>query len=157
VVQAGLTKFRQNQYGQTSIKIGDSAYKTIAQPVIPYLARPYQYVSPYVEKADHLGDQTLSKMDERWPVVKKPADEIYTDAKNVVLYPYHRGLEGKDHVFSVYSAECKKVGGEGLMTTTKALISTVVLISSDTISWVGEFLAARKAEAKEATSEKVSS
>jgi hypothetical protein len=155
VVQAGLTKFRQNQYGQTSIKIGDSAYKTIAQPVMPYLARPYQYVSPYVEKADHIGDQTLAKMDERWPVVKKPADELYADAKSVVLYPLHKSMEGKDHVFSVYSAECKKVGGEGLVTTTKALISTAVLISSEAISWVGQLLAARKAEAKDAANDKV--
>jgi len=156
VVQAGLTKFQQNQYGQRSIKIGDSAYRNIAQPVMPYLARPYQFVSPYVEKADHLGDQTLSKVDERWPVVRKPTDEIYTNAKNVVLYPYHKGMEGKDHVFGLYSAECQKIGGDGLITTTKALISTAVLVSSEALSWVGQMLAARKEEAK-VTSEKAGS
>jgi hypothetical protein len=153
VISDGVTTFKENQYGQKSLQLGDSAYKTFAKPVLPYFSKPYQYVSPYVIKADSLGDQTLSQIDQRFPVVKKPTGELYTDAKNVVLLPYRKGLEGKDHVLKTYSDEVKKVGGESIVTYSKALVTTALIVSSETISWVGSFLSVKKAEAKDAAKE----
>lgn len=150
VINDSVKTFKENSYGQKSIQLGDSAYKTFAQPVLPYFSKPYQYVSPYVKKADSFGDTTLSKVDARFPIVKKPTGELYADAKSVVFFPYRKGMESKDHFVTTYSDEYKKVGGDGIVTYGKALISTTIIITSETVSWVGEFLTAKKAEAKDA-------
>ena len=101
-----------------------------------------------------MGDQTLSKVDQRFPAIKKPTDELYADAKSLVLLPYNKGLEGRDHVLGVYSAECKRVGGENLVTYSKALVNTVFAIGGETIGWVGNFLGAKRTEIKEMANEK---
>jgi hypothetical protein len=152
VVSDGLSYFKQNPYGARSIELGDSAYQTFAKPVIPYLAKPYEYVSPYVQKADQLGDQALSKVDERVPALKKPTGELWTDGKNIVFFPYRKSLETKEHVFGVYNSEYKKVGGEGIVTYGKAAITTSLVITTETLTWIGEYLKASKAKVKDASS-----
>jgi hypothetical protein len=91
---------RTNDYGQWSIKLGDSTYKTFAAFVIPWLSKPYEYVSPYITKADSFGDKTLNSLDEHFPTVKKPTAELYNDIKGIILLPYHRGLGGLNHIFA---------------------------------------------------------
>lgn len=154
MVKDGVTTFQNNQLGQKSIRLGDTAYRSLAEPVLPYLNKPYGYVWPYLEKADQLGDQTLSKVDQRFPAIKKPTDELYADAKTLVLLPYNKSLEGRDHVLGVYTAECKRLGGENLVTYSKALVGTVVAIGGETIGWVGNLLGTKRAEIKELVNEK---
>lgn len=154
VIKDGVTTFQNNQYGQKSIQLGDTAYRRLAQPVISYLSKPYQYVFPYIERADQLGDQTLTRVDQRFPAVKKPTDELYADARNLVLLPYHTGLQGKEHVLGVYSAECKKLGGDSLLAYSKALVGTVFTIGGETLDWVGAYLNARKGDARDIANEK---
>ncbi|KAI1404427.1 hypothetical protein F4819DRAFT_447452 [Hypoxylon fuscum] len=151
VISDGIAYFKGNPYGQKSIELSDSAYKTFAKPVIPYFAKPYQYVSPYVKKADLIGDDALTKIDERLPALKKPTDELITDGKNFIFFPVRKGLETKDHVFDVYGSEYKKVGGDGLVTSGKALISTGIVVTSETLTWIGDLLRAGKVQAKEAS------
>ena len=150
MINDGVTTFKGNQLGQKTIQLGDSAYQTFAKPVLPYFSRPYQYVSPYVKKADSIGDQTLSKIDEKFPVITKPTGELYSDAKGLALLPVRKGLEGKDHVVKTYSNEYKKDGKPGLITYGRALVSTAFIISHETLSWVGSFLNAKKADVKNA-------
>jgi len=119
------------------------------------LAKPYQYVSPYVAKADSLGASTLSKIDTTFPVVKKPTGEIYDNAKGYAFFPVAKVTEGKDYIFKTFNSEVKKVGGEGLITKGKAAVTTTLIVSSDALSWLSNFLAAKKAETKEVVSEKV--
>lgn len=157
LISDGVSTFKSNPYGQKSIELGDSAYKTInsyAKPVYSYIAKPYQYVEPYVKKADDLGDKTLSKVDEKFPVVKKPTGELYADAKSLVFLPIRTAQSGKDHVLSTYNAECKKVGGESIVTYTKALVSTALIITYETLNQVSTFLSAKKEETKIAIEEK---
>lgn len=123
--------------------------------MLPYFAKPYGYVSPYVQKADSFGDATLGKLDERFPVVKKQTGDLYKDTRGLILLPYHKGLEGKDHVFDVYSSELKKMEPQGLVAQGKAAVTTVLVVSTETLSWIGSFLSAKKAEASQAVSEKV--
>lgn len=87
-------------------------------------------------------------------MVKKPTGELYADAKTVVLLPYRKGMEGKEHVFKLYSSEYEKVGGEGLVTHAKTFITTVLIVTSETLSWVGRVLQTKKDEAKETVNEK---
>ncbi|KAK7948127.1 uncharacterized protein PG986_009013 [Apiospora aurea] len=150
LVNDALATIKKNPYGQKSIEIGDSAYQTFAKPLLSIFAKPYEYVSPYVKKADHLGAGALNKIDERLPVLKKPTNELYAEGKQVVFYPVVKGKETTDHVFSIYNSECKKVGGEGVVTYGKALISTGLVITSETLDWIGDILRAGKAKAKEA-------
>ena len=146
-----LSSIKQNPYGQKSIELGDTAYQTLAKPVIPYLSRPYQYVSPYVKKADALGDQVLSKVDERLPALKKPTGELWTDGKDFVLFPVRKGTETRDHLLAVYNAEYKNAGGEGVVTLAKALVTTGLVVSHEALNWLSEYLSASKTKVKEAS------
>lgn len=154
LVQDGVSTIQSNHLGAKSIQMTDTAYRRLAGPVLPWLARPYQYVSPYVERADQLGSETLARVDERFPAIKKPTGELYADAKNLVLLPYNKGLEGKDHVMNVYSEECRKLGKENFVTYSKALVGTAFTIGGETYNWVNDFIAARKTEAANGTATK---
>lgn len=155
IISDGVTTFKSNPYGQRSLQLSDSAYKTFAQPVLPYFAKPYQYVSPYIKKADDLGDKTLSKVDERFPVVMKPTNELYADTRNLVLLPYRVGIAGKDHVFSTYDSEKKKIGGDNLITYGKALLSTALIVSTEAVVTVSGYLNNKKETVKSSVDEKV--
>lgn len=158
IVHDGVETFKSNPYGQRSLQLGDSAFQTFAAPVLPYLSKPYQYVEPYVKKADDLGDKALGKVDERWPVVKKPTGELYSDARSIVLFPYHKAFEGKDHVFSVYTSEHKKAGGEngsGLILPVKAAVATALVLTAETVRFIGEFLSTKKAQTHQVIDNKV--
>lgn len=157
VINDSVKTFKQNPYAQRSLQLGDTAYKTFAQPVLPYFSKPYQYVSPYVKKVDSLGDQTLSHVDAHFPVVKKRTGELYADAKSAVLFPLRKGKESKDHVLATYGEERKKVGGpEGsIVNYGKALVSTTLVLANETLAYLSSFLAARKAEAKAEVQDKV--
>lgn len=150
MVSDSLSYIKKNPYGQKSMALGDSAYQTFAKPVIPYFSRPYEYVSPYVKKADLIGDQVLTKVDERLPILKKPTEEIWTDGKNFVFFPVRKGTETRDHVFKIYNSEYKNVGGDGIVTYGKAAITTSLIVSHEALSWLGEYLRAGKAKTKEA-------
>ncbi|KAL7624209.1 hypothetical protein AAE478_005768 [Parahypoxylon ruwenzoriense] len=149
VVSDGIAYFKGNPYGQKSIELGDSAFKTFAKPVIPYFTKPYQYVSPYVKKADLIGNDALTKIDEHVPALKKPTSELWADGKDFALLPVRKGLETKDHVIDIYSSEYKKVGGDGLVASGKALVSTGLVVTSEALAWIGELLKSGKVQAKE--------
>jgi len=155
VVSDSISAFKSNPLGAKSLSLSEQGYNALAKPVLPYLAKPYQYVSPYVAKADSLGASTLSKIDTTFPVVKKPTGEIYDNAKGYAFFPVAKVTEGKDYIFKTFNSEVKKVGGEGLITKGKAAVTTTLIVSSDALSWLSNFLAAKKAETKEVVSEKV--
>ena len=156
LIASGVNTIKTNEYTQRPIRLGDSVYQTFAAPVIPWFAKPYEFVSPYVSKADSFGDKTLEKLDERFPVVKKPTEELYNDTKVLIMLPYRKGIEGKDHVFQIYSSEFKKNDQQpGLRAYGKAAVTTALVVSSETLSWVSSFLSAKKQQAAEITNEKI--
>lgn len=111
-----------------------------------------------MKKADDLGDKALAKVDERWPVVKKPTDELYSGAKGIVLFPYNKAFEGKDHVLSIYTSEYKKAGGEngsGLILTGKAAVATAFVLTGETVKFIGDFLSQKREQAHHAVDNKV--
>lgn len=158
MVHDSVETFKSNPYGQKSIQLGDSAFQTFAAPVLPYLSGPYQYFEPYFKKADDLGDKALAKVDEKFPVVKKPTKELYTEAKGLVFFPLNKGLEGKDHVLDVYSNEYKKAGGDngfGLILSGKAAVATALVITGETVRFIGDFLSKKKEQAEHNVENKV--
>jgi len=158
VISDSISTFKSNPYGAKSIDIFTTSSTKgleLTKPLHPYFTKPYQYVSPYVKKADSLGDSTLSTIDSKFPVVKKPTGELYNDGKSFVFFPLKKGTEGKEYVFGVFGSEKKKVGGEGLVTVAKATVATGLVVSSDALSWISTFLSKKKAEVKEVTNEKL--
>lgn len=157
VVSDGIHTFKTNEYGQRSLKLGDSAYQTFAAPVMPWLAKPYEYVSPYVTRADSFGDKALNHIDERFPVVKKPTGEIYNDTKGLIFLPYNKAFEGRDHVLDIYSTEVKKNGeqGAGYFGYGKAAVTTALVVSNETLNWLSTYFHVKKAEATQAANDKV--
>ncbi|KAI3552715.1 uncharacterized protein CCOS01_13888 [Colletotrichum costaricense] len=154
VVHDGVVTFRNHPVGKKSLVYSDSAYKTFAEPLLPYFARPWGYLRPYAEKADNLGDQALTKVDERFPVVKKPTEELYAGAKGIIALPIRTGVEAKDHVLKTFSQQKKKVGSENVVAYGKALIGTALITTSELIIWVGDVIHYKKEEAKEVVNEK---
>merc|ERR1712093_858980 len=143
VISDSISTFKSNPYGAKSLSI------------TPSLSKPYQYVPPYITKADSLGDSTLSTIDSKFPVVKKPTGELIDNGKAIVFFPLKKGTEGKEYVVGVYGSECKKVGGEGIVTWGKAAIATGLVVGGDAYGWLSGFLAGKKAEAKEVSNEKL--
>jgi hypothetical protein len=96
-----------------------------------------------VRRADSLGDKALGRVDETFPAIRKPTGELYADAKSIVFFPLNKGLD-------TYGQERKKLGGgDGVITYSKALVSTAFVLSAETLAWVGGFLAAKKQEVSE--------
>jgi len=154
VVNDGLSTFRSNQYGQRSIALTDSVYKKLAVPLLPYLAGPFQYVQPYVKKADDLGDKTLCNLEERFPQVKKPTNELVDDAKTLTSLPLCVGQTGKEHVVNTFEEEFKKTEGSSLTSYGKAAITTAMLLGFETLNMVRTYLSNRGKQAQETVSEK---
>jgi len=80
---------------------------------------------------------------------------LYDNATGVAFFPLRKGLEGKDYVFKTYNSEVKKVGGDGIVTLGKAAVTTTLIVSSDALSWLSNFLSAKKAETKEVANDKL--
>jgi hypothetical protein len=155
VVSDGLDKFKSYEYGQKSIQIGDSAYKNFAAPLLPWFSKPYEYVSPYVNRADSLGAQTLEKLDEQFPVVKKPTADLYNDTKHLIFLPLNKGLEGKDHVYQIYLEEYKKNERGGFVNQGLAAVTTVFVVSNETLGWLSSFMATKKQQGSHVINEKI--
>jgi len=154
VVSDSVTTFKKNPYGAKSLELTTQGYEKVGKPIVSYLQGPYQYVSPYVKKADSIGDSTLSTIDDRFPVVKKPTDQLYEHAQAILFFPLKKGNEGRDHFLSTYKGEVKKVGGDGLVTYGQAALGTSIILVRETLGWLSQFLSQKKTEAKEVTSEK---
>ncbi|CCU75388.1 unnamed protein product [Blumeria hordei] len=157
VISDGITTITSNPYGAKSISITTTSYEKISKPLLPYLRTPIAYITPYAARADSLGNNTLSSFESRFPVVKKPTEELYAEGKAVVFFPLQKGFEGKDYVLNVYGSEKNKVGGEGLIKYGKAAIATGLVVSSEALNWLNGFLATKVDQTKEVKSEKIGS
>ncbi|KAK4228949.1 hypothetical protein QBC38DRAFT_360664 [Podospora fimiseda] len=147
-VQDGVRTYKNTTLGQKSLELGGAAYQGLANNVFPYLRKPYEYISPYVERVDAIGDQTLSKIEEKFPVVKKPASEIVEDTKKVVFFPLRIGQSGRDYIFSVYQAEANKIEGNPVVVHSKAAIVTAITLTTESLIAAKDYMTSAKEEVK---------
>ncbi|EDN09395.1 predicted protein [Histoplasma mississippiense (nom. inval.)] len=90
---------------------------------------------PYGQKSLQLADQGESK--DRFPIVKKDTETIKGALKGYIHMPFRVVEEGKKHVLQVYSAEYKNCGGgEGYVAAGKAVITTGLTITSESLEWL---------------------
>ena len=149
IISDAISTFKSNPYSAKSL--------SFVRSTIDSLSKPYEYVSLYIKKADSLGDATLSTLDNKYPCIKKPTEEIYEYGKSIAILPLKRGNETKEYVLGTYEEEVKKVGCKGLFTYGKAAVATGLIISGDAYSLLVSFLGAKKeAKAKEAVIDETS-
>ncbi|KAI9791189.1 MAG: hypothetical protein M1816_004181 [Peltula sp. TS41687] len=157
VVCDSITTFKSNPIGQISLDLADQSYATFAKPVLPLLSRPYQYVSPYVHKADSMADHGLSKVEETFPIVKTPTGEIANKVLGTIFYPARVAYEGTDYVFKKYGDQYRNIdGGNGLVRSSKAAVATGLVVTSESLNWLSQYVGAKKEQAKQVAGEKMS-
>jgi hypothetical protein len=155
VVSDSISTYKNNPYGAKSISLASDAYSRFFVPFQPYLQTPYSFVAPYLAKADSLGDQGLTHVDQRFPIVKEETSSLKDRMQGAVFFPVKLATDGKQYIFKTYDDEYKKTGGKGLGTTVKAVISTELKVTADVFQWVADFLSQRKQDAKSLTNEKL--
>ena len=68
--------------------------------------------------------------------------------------PLRLAGDGKNYVSETYSSEYKKCGGAGLVSGGKAMITTGLVVTSDSLAWLSNFLAQKTEQTKEVAKEK---
>jgi hypothetical protein len=156
VVSDSIKTIKDNPYGAKSIDLTNAGYAKFVKPTLPYFETPASYAKPYVAKADELGDKFLSKFDEQVPIVKSETKDIQNTVFSYVHWPLEQANNTKDWAFKTYNEEYKKCGGEGVVASGKAVVTTSLVLTSDVLKWVSTFLQQKKEEAKEIAQEKTS-
>ncbi|KAI9870261.1 MAG: hypothetical protein M1830_004465 [Pleopsidium flavum] len=154
VVSDSISTFKSNPYGKKSLDLGNQGFETFVKPVLPYAQKPYGYVAPIVAKADSIADGGLSKVDQTFPIVKQDTQKIKGTVLDFAFLPFRMAGEGKDYVLNTYSTEYKKCGGDGMVAGGKALITSGLVFTSDSLAWLSSFLGAKKEQAKGMAKEK---
>ena len=140
--------------GAKSIGLASSATDTFIKPVLPLAQRPYNYISPYVARADQLASMTLDKVDVRFPIVKEDTQTIRGTISNYLFFPVVVAARQKDYVYGTYNSEYKKCGGDGYVASGKACVTTGLIVASDAMECIGEYLRQSKGKAEGAVKEK---
>ena len=101
-----------------------------------------------------MADSSLTKVDQKFPIVKEDAQKIKGTVLDFAFAPVRMAFEGKDYVFKTYSSEYNKCGGDGVVAGGKAMITTGLVVTSDTLAWLSTYLSQKKEQTKEVVKEK---
>ncbi|KAL4975042.1 hypothetical protein BDW66DRAFT_152353 [Aspergillus desertorum] len=152
VVSDSISYYKGNKYGAKSLEIADKGYG-IAKPYLTYLSKPYGYVAPYVSRADTLGDKGLQKVDATFPIVKEDTETVKSTIYETAHLPLRLAGDAKSHVFSTYGDEYKKCGGDGIVASGKAIITTSLVLSQQSLAYINSLLQKKKAQVKDLVNE----
>jgi len=86
VVHDSVETFKTNPLGSRALTLATNTYKNVVAPFHPYLRTPYSYVSPYLARADQLGDNGLSTLETHLPIVKEDTEQLKKYAYSPVTY-----------------------------------------------------------------------
>lgn len=125
-------------YGQKSLELACSGYSRV-KPALPDFSRPYGYVAPYVERADTLGDGGLHAVETRFPIVKQELPAI-----RVVVADYV--TSSIQTLKDRYDAEYEKSGEKGYIASGKALVTTGLFVTGESLGWLSSQLSKKKDE-----------
>ncbi|CAI6335420.1 unnamed protein product [Periconia digitata] len=147
VLNDTYSAYKSHPYGQKSLSLAHQTYVRFIAPLHPYLQTPYSYVSPYLTRADELGDTGLSKVDSRFPIVKEDTSKLKETVINYVHVPLQLVGQGKDYLFSTFKDEYSKTNGDdGVVKNIKALVSTELKIGQDGYQIARSYLGKGKKE-----------
>ncbi|KAK0674400.1 hypothetical protein QBC41DRAFT_11 [Cercophora samala] len=151
-VQDGVRTVKSTSVGSKVVDISNSTYQALYQNVFPYLAGPYGYVAPYVERVDSVGDKTLEVIEEKFPVVKKQPAEIVAGTKQIVFSPFRLTKSMKEYVFSIYQSEVQKCG-DTWTAYPKAVVVTGLNLTIETVTTARDYITNAKEQVKKAAQE----
>lgn len=154
VIHDSVSTLKSNPLAAKGIELTNATYAKLVAPTLPYFRGPYSYVAPYVSKADELGDRSLSKIEEKVPIVKSETKEIKQTAFEFAYWPFDKLGSGKDYVLSRYGKEYRKCGGNGVIAGSKAAITSSLTIYADVLDWVSSMLQSTKDDARDTIKEK---
>ena len=149
-----ISTFKSNPYGKRSLDLSNTGYEKLVAPFIPYAKGPYGYVAPYVAKADSLGSDALSRVDHKFPIVKEDTEKIKGTVLDYAYFPFRLAGDSKNYVLDTYSSEYRKCGGDGYVAGSKAVITTGLVVTSDTLAWLSAFLGQKKDEGSDYAAQK---
>jgi hypothetical protein len=139
VVHDGLEFYKSHPYGAKSLSIVHKTYNSFVAPLHPYLQTPYSYLSPYLSRADELGDSGLSKVDTRFPIVKEDTGKLKQTVSEYVGLPFALAGKGREYLVGTWQDEYSKTRGDGVVKSVKALISTELKIGMDGYTLLVEY------------------
>ncbi|KAL4792422.1 MAGE family-domain-containing protein [Aspergillus venezuelensis] len=148
LVSDSITYYKGNKYGAKSLEFADQGYG-FAKPYLSYFSKPYGYVAPYVTRADSLGDKGLDKVDSHFPIVKEETGTIKQTIYDTATFPLRVAGDAKNHLFSTYGDEYKKCGGDGIVARGKAVITTGLVLSQESLGFISSLLQKKKAQVKD--------
>ncbi|KAL9051458.1 MAG: hypothetical protein Q9162_005989 [Coniocarpon cinnabarinum] len=144
-----LDFYSHNSLGAKSIEAFNSLYASIVTPLLPYLKTPISIASPYLHRADELGDNALNSVDSHFPAVKSTDyNKLRSQTHDVAAYPFKIAQDGRDYIVRVYQDERKKVGGEGVVALGKTVISAELHVLGDAVEVGRSLFGEAKQEAK---------
>ncbi|KAI2352186.1 hypothetical protein LOY92_002517 [Ophidiomyces ophidiicola] len=139
-VSDSIENLKTNPYGKRSLELADQGYANFAKPMLPYFAKPYGLVAPYVSKADALGNEGLNRIDNTIPVMLNTSETIKETFKEYASAPFRIAEDGKGYVLNTYSSERTAVGDGGYLALSKAAVSTGLRLTSDSCLWLRGYL-----------------
>ncbi|EMD66806.1 hypothetical protein GGP41_008194 [Bipolaris sorokiniana] len=86
VVHDSVETFKTHPYGERALTLASNTYNNVVAPLHPYLRTPYSYISPYLARADQLGDSGLSTLESHLPIVKEDTQKLKQYAYSPVNY-----------------------------------------------------------------------
>ena len=86
--------------------------------------------------------------------MKEDTDKIKGTVLDFAYFPFRVVGDGKNYIFDTYGSEYKKCGGDGYVAGVKASITTTLVVTSDTLSWLSEFLGKKKEQGTDFASKK---
>lgn len=156
-ISDSILTFKTYPLGQRSIDITHSAYCTFIAPLSPYLSK----AAPYVTRVDELAETGLGKIEERFPIVKEPTENIKNTVVDTIGYPrklvgevYVRGSDlakdTKEYVFSIYDDELARQDSTkgGYIPRAKAGVAAGLVVSSELMGAIAAYLGNKKDQAK---------
>ncbi|KAL4751847.1 hypothetical protein BDW72DRAFT_202743 [Aspergillus terricola var. indicus] len=152
VVSDSISYYKGNKYGAKSLEFADQGYG-FAKPYLSYLSKPYGYVAPYVTRADSLGDKGLQKVDATFPIIREDTKTLKNTIYDTAYFPLRLFGDAKGHVFSTYGDEYKKCGGDGVVASGKAIITTSLVLSQESLAFISSLLQKKKAQVKDLVNE----
>lgn len=99
----------------------------------------------------------MKKVDKTFPIVKEDAEKIKGTIFDYALSPFVLAGQSKNYVFNTYSNEYKKCGGDGYIAGGKAMVTTGLVVTSDSLAWLSSFLNQKKEQTKEVVKDKTNS
>lgn len=118
--------------------------------MLPYFSTPYSYLAPYLARADSLGDKGLTEIDTRFPIIREDTQKLRGSLYNRASLPVRLAGDAKSHLYEIYGTEYKKCEGGGVFASGKAIVTTSLVLSQESLAWISTLLLAKKEEVNEA-------